>query len=350
MLSLGNIHSKDYVAQIYQKERRQRFLDATIVILVMLVSIGLGGYFDLYERWHGFVIEHEDWELDEIILGVTSFTLMMIWYAWRRQRYAESVKSLALDLAEEAIQANNAKSQFLASMSHDLRTPLNAIVGFSEVMREELFGPLGSEHYKQYADDIHYSGALLTDLINDVLDLSKVESGDFKLASEKVDVSNVVHLSFRQLEAMAKSLDHNVSIHVSPSLPLLLGDRRVLVQIINNLLSNAIKFTPTGGDICIKCYLDGSNQIIISVADSGVGMSDKEADKALKPFESSNVLIAEKYKGTGLGLYLCKSFMEKFGGSLKLISILGKGTEVLLIFPSGRTMQKSFQKISESTF
>lgn len=341
MLSLEDIDSKNNVAQLYKKERVRRLLDAGVVILIVTIAVVLGGVYDLYERWHVFVMAHEDWELDETVLGVTSFTLLMIWYAWRRQRYAEEIKEIALNLADDANKASQAKSQFLASMSHDLRTPLNAIIGFSDVMREELFGPVGCDYYKQYVEDIHYSGSLLTELINDILDLSKVEAGKFELASEQINISEVVNASFRQLEAMAQSFDHKVSVNIPQSMPFLLGDRRVLVQIMNNLLSNSIKFTPRGGRIKICCDVDAGGRVVIRVEDSGVGMSNEDLQAAFKPFENSNALVAREYKGSGLGVYLCASFMKQLGGSLEIESAIEHGTTATLIFPADRTLKNS---------
>ncbi|MEQ9606277.1 MAG: histidine kinase dimerization/phospho-acceptor domain-containing protein, partial [Kiloniellaceae bacterium] len=188
----------------------------------------------------------------------------------------------------QAEQANRAKTEFLANMSHDLRTPLNAILGFSEMMRARAFGPLGDQRYEEYVDDIHHSGSLLIALINDLLDISKVEAGKYELTEENVDIGQVVQGCQRQVAAAVEAGGQRLCVEVAPDLPALWGDKRVLVQILNNLLSNAIKFTPKGGQITVSAWSDPQGRLLLSVADNGIGMTEEGVAKALRPFEHAH--------------------------------------------------------------
>jgi two-component system, sensor histidine kinase and response regulator len=242
---------------------------------------------------------------------------------------------------EEAESANQAKSEFLAAMSHDLRTPLNAIMGFSDMMRQKAFGPLGNEHYDEYADDIHSSGSLLVSLINDVLDLSKIEAGKYELADETLSLTSIIEVSIRQSAPLADISNLTLSSDISSDLPHLVGDERALTQILNNLVSNAIKFTPSGGKVFLSATLQQDNSIIITIRDSGIGMSEEGIATALRPFEQIDGSKSRKHEGTGLGLHLCVNLMELFGGSIRFESEEDRGTTVTLQFPSERTINPS---------
>lgn len=236
----------------------------------------------------------------------------------------------------QAEQANRAKTEFLANMSHDLRTPLNAILGFSEMMRARAFGPLGDKHYEEYVDDIHHSGSLLIALINDLLDISKVEAGKYELVEENVDLDQTIRGCVRQMATAVQAAGQRLTVEVAPDLPALWGDKRVLVQILNNLLSNASKFTPEGGRITVSAWVDARHCISISVADNGIGMTEEGVAKALRPFEHAHSARAREHTGTGLGLHLCDNFMRLFGGSLEIESQAGEGTTVTISFPPER--------------
>jgi PAS domain S-box-containing protein len=241
----------------------------------------------------------------------------------------------------QAEKASQAKSEFLANMSHDLRTPLNAIIGFSDMMRQRAFGPLGDTHYDEYAEDIHSSGTLLISLINDVLDLSKIEAGKYDLAEEQVSIAALVAVSTRQVSTMAAHSELTVVNDIPTSLPHLIGDERALIQVLNNLLSNAIKFTPAGGLISVSAFLDDTNAMTVQVRDTGVGMRENDIAKALRPFEQAEGSSSSSHRGTGLGLHLCSNFMVLFGGALEITSDVGKGTTVSLRFPPVRTVPMS---------
>lgn len=248
------------------------------------------------------------------------------------------LESDLLHAKSDAEKANNAKSEFLAGMSHDLRTPLNAIMGFSDMMRSKTFGPLGDAHYEAYADDIYNSGDLLVSLINDILDLSKVEAGKYDLVEDSLDVAALVEGSFKQVQNMAEQAELSLSSDFAPNLPHLCGDKKVLSQILNNLLSNAIKFTPAGGAVSVAARLDGDGGFVISVADEGIGMSEIDIAKSMQPFEQVSGKNAREHDGTGLGLPLCANFMALHDGEIAVESAVGKGTTVTVRFPPDRTI------------
>jgi signal transduction histidine kinase len=238
----------------------------------------------------------------------------------------------------QAEEANRAKTEFLANMSHDLRTPLNAILGFSEIMRARAFGELGDRRYAEYVDDIHHSGSLLLSLINDLLDISKVEAGKYELVEENLALDSLIQGSLRQVAGAAQAARQHLTAEVAPNMPVLWGDRRVLAQILNNLLSNAIKFTPEGGRIVVTAWTDALGRILLSVADDGIGMTEEGVAKALRPFEQAHSARAREHTGTGLGLHLCDNFMRLFGGTLEVQSQAGAGTTVTIAFPPARAL------------
>ncbi|MGZ5960432.1 MAG: ATP-binding protein [Rhizomicrobium sp.] len=227
----------------------------------------------------------------------------------------------------EAEAASAAKSRFLANMSHELRTPLNAIIGFSEIISAQLFGALGSPRYVEYAGDILNSGRHLLDVINSVLDLSKSEAGKLSLHAEDVDLRDVLKDCVKMVteQCAAAGLTLNVSDLGGP-LPLQ-GEKAKLRQIFLNLLSNAIKFTERGGSISLRAAL-GTDEIAVSVSDTGIGMSAQDVQVALTAFGQVDNRLERKYEGTGLGLPLAKSFVEVHGGALQIDSTLGRGTTV----------------------
>jgi len=271
---------------------------------------------------------------DAIIRDGHVHTLMGTFQNITAQKFVENELRQARTDAEKA---NAAKSDFLASMSHDLRTPLNAIMGFSDIMRAKIFGPLGDERYEGYADDIYNSGDLLISLINDVLDLSKVEAGKYEFSEDRVDIDPLVQNSFHQIENMADNANITLIKRLPLHLPPIIGDERALTQILNNLLSNAVKFTANGGTVKVNIFVDEKNQINIHVSDTGIGMDKIGIDKALRPFEQADGHKSKEHKGTGLGLHLCQNFMHLFNGELYIESEKGVGTTVKLIFPATRT-------------
>ncbi len=242
---------------------------------------------------------------------------------------------------EEAESANRAKSEFLANMSHELRTPLNAVIGFAEILENQMFGDMGDSRYGDYARDIRTSATHLLGIINNILDLSKVEAGRLELIDAATDVKDVLSACLNIVKAAPHSNDVTFEVQAEPDLPYLLADERMLRQILLNILSNALKFTPAGGRITVYLKsepLDGSYQIVI--ADTGIGMTADNIKKALTPFGQVESSLSRKYDGTGLGLPLSRSLIELHGGRLTIESEPGAGTKVTLIFPTKRIVQR----------
>ncbi len=235
----------------------------------------------------------------------------------------------ARDLAEEA---NRAKSRFLANMSHELRTPLNAIIGFSEVMMHEMFGALGSARYLEYSRLVHESGNHLLDLINGVLDMSKIEAGKFDLSEEVFDLNAVAEASVRFVKLPAERAGVVLKTHVAQTAQYIFADKRAIKQILVNLLSNGVKFTPKGGEVAIRAGLD-SRGIEIAVSDTGVGIPEKDLVRLGQPFEQVEGEHVKKKEGTGLGLSLVKALAGMHGGEATIESTFGVGTTVRVRLP-----------------
>jgi signal transduction histidine kinase len=235
-----------------------------------------------------------------------------------------------------AVEANRAKSEFLASMSHELRTPLNAILGFSEIIKEETFGPVGLHKYVDYAADVHSSGRHLLDLINDILDLSKIDAGKVELHEEELSLAHVLDdsLALVRERALRGGVTLVEDLADGP-LPPVWADRRLLKQILLNLLSNAIKFTPAGGTVTTRLFADATG-IGFIVRDTGIGMTAEDVQKAMSPYGQIDSRVSRKHKGTGLGLPISLSLAKLHGGDLIVQSAPDQGTTMTLCLPLSR--------------
>jgi len=250
----------------------------------------------------------------------------------------EQAKAKSDEARRHAEAANLAKSRFLAQMSHELRTPLNAILGFSEVMKSEVFGPHAVAAYKEYAGDIHSSGVHLLNVINEILDLSRIEAGRYELNEEPVAIAYIVEDCHHLLKLRAKN--RGIIIHevFEPDLPRLWADERAVRQICLNLLSNAIKFTPQGGEVWLKVGWTSSGGQYMSVKDNGPGIPEDEISVVLASFGQGTNAIKSAEQGTGLGLPIAKNLIDLHGGTFTLNSKLREGTEVIVTFPPERVM------------
>jgi signal transduction histidine kinase len=250
---------------------------------------------------------------------------------------ARQVESDLRHAKEQAEVANRAKSEFLANVSHELRTPLNAIIGFAEMMAGQMLGPIAPK-YQEYAADIRDSGGHLLALINDILDMARIESGRLTLHEETVDLGIAIDSCARLIAERARRGGVAVELRIERSTTRLHADERMVKQIVLNLLSNAVKFTPRGGRVTIEAGCDVDGRIALETSDTGIGMTRDEITKALTPFHRSESAFSRRFEGTGLGLPITKSLAEAHGASLEITSQPGIGTRCAVIFPAERTL------------
>jgi two-component system cell cycle sensor histidine kinase PleC len=274
--------------------------------------------------------------------GLNSTAMAMLEYRAEKDALIaelEQEKATSDEARRRAEGANVAKSRFLATMSHELRTPLNAILGFSEVMKTELLGPIKNPTYKEYAANVHYSGSHLLHLINEILDISRIEAGRYDLHEESFRLIDVVDDCHRLLKLRAESKGLEIDLDLDPSLPTIWADERAMRQICLNLLSNALKFTPRGGRIMVRVYRDPAGGQTLSIRDTGPGIPREEIPRIMQAFGQGSLAHENAEGGTGLGLPIVKSLVELHEGTFELRSELRRGTEVLVTIPRPRVME-----------
>ena len=259
----------------------------------------------------------------------------------RSIRYAiTSVKTRAelIRARDVAESANRSKSEFIANISHELRTPLNAIIGFSDIMAQEINGPLNNPHYTEYISHIRESGSHLLSVINDILDISKIEAGKWSIVEEEVFLTELFNSSVQMMTPHAQTARVNLQTKIERDAQVLIADHRSIKQIIINLLSNAIKFTGENGQISLTSQLDEEGRLIIAVSDDGVGVPEDKIDLILEPFEQADNTQSRNWDGLGLGLPIVNRLAQMQGGQIKITSKLGSGTTVCVTFDASRNV------------
>lgn len=284
------------------------------------------------------------WQIDQpsqYVLRVVlpGFSLLMVcigllaWYVINNMRRGQRQLVRAMQRAQLA---DRSKTEFLANMSHELRTPLNAILGFSEMMKDEVFGPLGDRHYSEYSAHIHASGGHLLDIISDVLELSKIEAGKFVLQDSEISLPATVATVLRLIEPRANEKGITVDVDIAPDLPAINADDRAIKQILLNLLSNAVKFSPPIGVINLHITRTEAGAVEMSVSDTGCGIPEDQLPLVMQPFHQVDSPDTRSEGGTGLGLPLSASLVSLHGGDMQIVSEVGKGTTVTVILPKNR--------------
>jgi len=307
--------------------------------LPILMATGLDDVPSITKAYEAGATDFISKPLNWVVLGHRVRYMLRASYAFEELRRNQTHLVTA---KEEAEAANRAKTDFLANMSHELRTPLNAIIGFSEIMRDEKFGPL-SVKYAEYATAIAESGTHLLTLINTILDMAKAEANRLVLAEEEVEIARAVAFSVGTIEEMARRAEIDCRSDVPEDLPRLFGDAAKLRQILINLLSNAVKFTPSGGEVRVSVEREAEGGLAVRVADTGIGIPPEKIPLALAPFGQIETGLDRRYDGTGLGLPLAKRLIELHGGTMEIVSKPGKGTVITAHFPKERVESPSSQ-------
>ncbi len=278
-------------------------------------------------------------EAEQLLEGKSRELYVKISELETTKHHLESVAAQLTKALEAAAAASQAKSQFLATMSHELRTPLNAVIGFSEMIKNEAMGPVGSECYRGYAGFICDSGTHLLGLINDILDMSKLDAGHVELSEDVVDPKEAVASCLQLMGPQADKARVRLAVAFASEPPRLRADRRRLRQILLNLISNAVKFTPEGGEVRVSAAHDEAG-LTLAVTDTGIGMAQDEIPIAFERFGQIDSTLARKYQGTGLGLPLTKHLVAMHGGTLTIASTVGIGTTVTIAFPAERMVSE----------
>ncbi|HEX2117318.1 MAG TPA: PAS-domain containing protein [Alphaproteobacteria bacterium] len=250
----------------------------------------------------------------------------------------ESVTAALRAAKEQAELANRTKSEFLANMSHELRTPLNAIIGFSQIMTQQMFGPLGSPRYREYAGDVLSSSQHLLQIINDILDMAKIEAGRVELHEAAIELEKLFDDCLRLVRERAATAEIRLQQDLPDGMPQLLADERLVKQILLNLLSNAVKFTPRAGTVTLRARIEANGACVLSVADTGIGIAPDDIPKVMQPFGQVDGTYARTHGGTGLGLSIVRALVELHGGTFGLESTVGKGTTASVRFGPTRTL------------
>ncbi|MEO3429534.1 CHASE2 domain-containing protein [Pelagibius sp. CAU 1746] len=303
----------------------------SLLSLAAVLMLLFGGALYAFDR-HGLLVD-PTYPFFIFAMTYVVMTALGMVEAQRQRRRSEQEREMALILAEAA---NRSKTSFLANMSHELRTPLNAILGFSEMMKREILGPVSPPKYRDYVQDIHHMGMHLLSLVNDILEMSKVEAGESQLSESEFQVGEVVDDGIRTVSAAFRDHSTTIVLDHQSVLPSLCADRRMFTQMVLNLMSNAVKYTPKSGRVRVVGVLAENGCFRLSVSDTGIGMTDQEVVEAFEPFRRVDHALASNFEGIGLGLPLTKAMVEMHGGKLEIASISNHGTTATLVFPAER--------------
>ncbi|MGA3305565.1 MAG: HAMP domain-containing sensor histidine kinase [Stellaceae bacterium] len=298
------------------------------VVTVLQIESDVTAYFAELNSYHQRVM---------LILWVTFAVTYcgLIWIVSSTNRAAARQNEANLRLVAAVARseaANQSKSDFLAAMSHELRTPLNAIIGFSEIMKSELLGPVAVPAYRDYVTNIHGSGTHLLSIVNDILDMAKTETGNVALDREEFGLKEMLEQTVAMMEERAAAAGLTINLNIAPELGTVVSDKRRIKQVMLNLLSNAIKFTPADGTVTVTARRI-LNKVALEVADTGIGISEQDLPTAMAPFGQVDSSLARRHEGTGLGLPLAKKFVELLGGTFHIESKPGEGTRVGMTLP-----------------
>ncbi len=296
-------------------------------------------------NWQSEAIRLDAWLTLLLGLLLTAMLLQHLVAARNRTRAIEQAVVLRTkelrQAKEKAEEASRAKSDFLAMVGHELRTPLNAIIGFSDIMASEMFGPVGDQRYRDYVEQINASGNHLLFLINDILDLTKLEADNFDLDNDRLAMGKVVSEACKAARAKTDEAELTLTTEIEPDIPLILASRQAVRRVLDVLLSNATKFTPAGGRINVSCAVVASGGVVVEVDDDGIGIAPEAQKSIFQPFTQSDQSLSRQYEGTGLGLALALRLVELHGGTLELESQMGQGTTVRVIFPAEISLHPS---------
>lgn len=321
---------------------------ATIMLYSIPVAMVAFLTFAIIPPWTAVAMSDERMAPGVVAYTIVYFAFLVIAGRNGHQTFVENVRLRVqnAELAYKAEAANRAKSRFLANMSHELRTPLNAIIGFAEVIHNQFKGPVGNPQYVDFARSIHESGRHLVGIINDILDLSKVEAGKVELEEDIAAVAAVIEHTVGLMRQAIETAELRLEVKVDPDLPEILVDGRKLNQVLLNIISNAVKFTPAGGRIMIQARRAADGGVELAIADNGVGIAEDELEDVLKPFVQSREAERRRVQGTGLGLPLADQLVKLHGGTLTLGSTRGMGTTVTVHLPPHRVIARPATRAS----
>jgi two-component system, cell cycle sensor histidine kinase PleC len=316
---------------------RLRFVNSTLCALILFAAYQVVCVWINPIPWR-FYVANDFFLGSATLVGMLSSYIQELNYrrSYVAHKIVEAKNRLAASLLVEANKANRAKSEFLANMSHELRTPLNAVIGFSDLIRTQLLGPVGDRRYVEYAGDIQESGQHLLSIINDILSLSKAEAGRFELSESNFSLEEVMSRCIKMCHMRADTADVTLVVVDALQDIVVFGDERLMVQILVNLFSNGIKFTPAGGQVTARYQTSPDGELIIEISDTGIGIAPEDIERVQRPFEQVSNAYSRNTGGTGLGLPITKQFVELHGGRLSLRSVLREGTTVSVNLPAGR--------------